>query len=151
MDADWDELRVIPHIGPLPNALSAPISTLAFDNSQELLWLGSQYGRVMSCYGPELAKYTSHKGHPNDDVRQIIFHEKGVITLSAHHVHMSQRTGPTVWHLTDTNFVDLRCMSFTTKDSSELLVAGAQDYMFKIDVERGQILETVGNWRTDLN
>jgi hypothetical protein len=43
----------------------------------------------------------------------------------------------------DTNFKDLRCMSFTSKNANEVLVAGQQDTMFKIDVEKGTIVETV--------
>ena len=35
-------------------------------------------------------------------------------------------------------------MSYTAKGANELLVAGIQDQMFKIDVERGQITEYVG-------
>lgn len=43
----------------------------------------------------------------------------------------------------DTNFRDLQCMSFTSKSANEVLVAGQQDTMFKIDVEKGTIVETV--------
>ena len=38
---------------------------------------------------------------------------------------------------------DLRCMSFTSKGTSEILVAGCQEVMFKIDVEKGRIIEEV--------
>lgn len=38
---------------------------------------------------------------------------------------------------------DLRCMSFLGKDNSEILVAGCQNTMFKIDVEKGRVLEEV--------
>jgi len=41
------------------------------------------------------------------------------------------------------NMKDLRCMSFTSKGASEILVAGCQDVMFKIDVEKGRIMEEV--------
>jgi hypothetical protein len=34
-------------------------------------------------------------------------------------------------------------MSFTSKSANEVLVAGQQDTMFKIDVEKGMIIETV--------
>lgn len=34
-------------------------------------------------------------------------------------------------------------MSFTSKSANEVLVAGQQDTMFKIDVEKGAIVETV--------
>lgn len=41
------------------------------------------------------------------------------------------------------NMKDLRCMSFTSKGTLEILVAGCQDAMFKIDVEKGRIVEEV--------
>jgi PAB-dependent poly(A)-specific ribonuclease subunit 2 len=37
----------------------------------------------------------------------------------------------------------LRCMSFTSKGTSEILVAGEQDHMFVIDVEKGIVLKQV--------
>jgi len=38
---------------------------------------------------------------------------------------------------------DLRCMSFTTKDAREILVAGSQDVMFTINVDKGEIAKSV--------
>jgi hypothetical protein len=37
----------------------------------------------------------------------------------------------------------LRCMSFTSKGTSEILVAGEQDQMFVIDVEKGIVVKQV--------
>jgi hypothetical protein len=38
---------------------------------------------------------------------------------------------------------DLRCMSFTSRGSSEILIAGWQDQMFTIDVEKGTVTKQV--------
>jgi PAB-dependent poly(A)-specific ribonuclease subunit 2 len=38
---------------------------------------------------------------------------------------------------------ELRCMSYTSKGTSELLVAGLQDIMFTIDVEKGTVTKQV--------
>ena len=38
---------------------------------------------------------------------------------------------------------DLRCMSFTSKAANEILVAGLQDQMFTIDINKGEITKTV--------
>ena len=38
---------------------------------------------------------------------------------------------------------DLRCMSYLGKDNSTIIVAGCQDVMLKIDVEKGRIVEEV--------
>lgn len=43
---------------------------------------------------------------------------------------------------------DLRCMSFVGKEQNHLVVAGCQNGMLKIDVERGKILEIVCGLRT---
>ena len=43
--------------------------------------------------------------------------------------------------------VNLCCMSFLGKDSSEILVAGCQSTMYKIDVEKGIVLQEV-NFQT---
>lgn len=38
---------------------------------------------------------------------------------------------------------NLCCMSFLGKENSEILVAGIQNTMYKIDVERGQVTQEV--------
>lgn len=38
---------------------------------------------------------------------------------------------------------DLRCMSFTSKGTSEILLAGLQDTMFIIDIEKGTVSKQV--------
>jgi hypothetical protein len=43
----------------------------------------------------------------------------------------------------DPGFLDLQCMSYTSKGTHELLVAGNQNTMFKIDVDKGEITQTV--------
>jgi PAB-dependent poly(A)-specific ribonuclease subunit 2 len=81
------------------HGVPAPIAALAFDNSQELLWSGSEYGRVTSFYGTELTQYTAFKAG-DEPVRQIILHDKGVIALCSKSVHMAMRRGPPIWHIT---------------------------------------------------
>lgn len=39
--------------------------------------------------------------------------------------------------------IDLRCVGFLDKDNSQVLVAGCQSVMYKIDVEKGQIVQEV--------
>jgi hypothetical protein len=40
-------------------------------------------------------------------------------------------------------FKDLRCMNFTSKGTREILIAGCQEQMFKVDVEKGTVTEAV--------
>ncbi|KAL5366213.1 PAB-dependent poly(A)-specific ribonuclease subunit pan2 [Aspergillus floccosus] len=142
MEADWDELSRIPVPPPSPHALPTVATTVAFDDVMELLWVGNEYGRITSFYGPELQRYTSVRAHPVAEgiVRQILFHERGVISLSSRSVHMITRRGLTQWHVTHEEMVDLRCMSFTAQ-LNRVIVAGCQKVMFTIDIDKGVIVD----------
>ncbi|KAL2003678.1 hypothetical protein VTN02DRAFT_2828 [Thermoascus thermophilus] len=142
MEADWDEVSRIAVPPPGPHVLPTIATAVAFDDTQELLWAGNEYGRVTSFYGPELQRYTSVRAHPVTEgpVRQILFHDKGVISLSSKSVHMSSRRGLTQWHVTHQEMTDLRCMSFTAQ-TNKIIVAGCQRVMFIVDVEKGQIVD----------
>ncbi|CAO2655579.1 Nn.00g043820.m01.CDS01 [Neocucurbitaria sp. VM-36] len=145
MEADWDELAIAQLPPPGPHHPAVPISTFAFDTTQELLWTGNNHGRITSFYGPHLERYTSYRGHVVADgpVKQFLFTEKGIISVSKQSVHYSHRRGLTQWHLTSADFKDLKCMNFTSKGTREILVAGCQDQMFKVDVEKGIITDTL--------
>ncbi|EAU33798.1 conserved hypothetical protein [Aspergillus terreus NIH2624] len=142
MEADWDELSRIPVPPPSPHALPTVATTIAFDDVMELLWVGNEYGRITSFYGPELQRYTSVRAHPVAEgiVRQILFHERGVISLSSRSVHMITRRGLTQWHVAHEEMVDLRCMSFTAQ-LNRVIVAGCQKVMFTIDIDKGVIVD----------
>ncbi|EQL29647.1 poly(A)-specific ribonuclease [Blastomyces gilchristii] len=142
MDPDWDEVSRIAVPPSGPHVLPTVASTIAFDDTQELLWTGNEFGRVTSFYGPELQRYTSVKAHPASEgpVRQLLFHEKGVLSVSSKSVHLTSRRGLTIWHLSHEEMEDLRCMSFT-KQASRVIVAGCQPVMFHIDVDKGIIVE----------
>lgn len=83
---------------PGPHAVSTPVATFAFDNTQELLWAGNEFGRVTSFYGTELQQYTSFRAG-DGPVRQLLLHEKGVIALCSRSIHMATRRGPPIWHI----------------------------------------------------
>jgi PAB-dependent poly(A)-specific ribonuclease subunit 2 len=102
-------------------------------------------------------------------------HEKGVISLGPRGVHMAIRQGLCQWNIrydyqgnegggsmttvmelnhgeADTfwsrheNMKDLRCMGFTRKGSTEVLVGGWQDTIFVIDIIRGEVVREVSLW-----
>ncbi|KAF2792603.1 PAB-dependent poly(A)-specific ribonuclease-like protein subunit pan2 [Melanomma pulvis-pyrius CBS 109.77] len=145
MEADWDELAIVQLPPPGPHHPATQIATFAFDTTQELLWTGNEYGRVTSFYGPSLERYTSYRAHAATEgaVKQFLFTEKGILSISKQSAHYSIRRGITQWHLTSNEFTDLKCMNFTSKGTREILVAGCQDQMFKIDVEKGTITDTL--------
>lgn len=107
-----------------------------------MCWNFLLQGRVTSFYGPELQRYTSVRAHPVSEgmVRQIIFHDRGVISLSSKSVHMITRRGLTQWHISHEEMIDLRCMSFTAQ-TNRILVAGCQRAMFTIDIDKGTIVD----------
>ncbi|KAI1347977.1 PAB-dependent poly(A)-specific ribonuclease subunit PAN2 [Xylaria sp. FL0043] len=145
MDGDWDEVARIPFPPPGIRALPTPVTCLAFDITQELLWTGNEYGRVTSFYGAKLQQYTSFKAHSSQDggVLQILFNDKGVIALGARSVHMRNRRGLPLWSLRHDDLKEARCMSFTSKGTSEILVAGEQDKMLVIDTVKGEVTKQV--------
>ncbi|GAB1725462.1 hypothetical protein NU195Hw_g1870t1 [Hortaea werneckii] len=152
MEADWSETARLTLPGPSPNAPSTPITAFAFDTAQELLWTGNEYGRVTSFYGAELQKYTSFHGHAssssrsapgNAPVKQFLFCDKGVISVSPRSVHCASRKGLTQWHLALPDMLDLRCMSFTGRGTEEIVVGGCQPHLYRISIEKGTVLETL--------
>ncbi|GAB7329119.1 hypothetical protein MBLNU13_g00950t2 [Cladosporium sp. NU13] len=109
-------------------------------------------GRVTSFYGPELQKYTSYRGHVSRDqrtssnnvpVKQLLFCDRGVISVSHESVHLSSRRGLAQWHISLPDMENLRCMSFTGKGTDEIVVAGCQKQLYRIDVEKGTVTETL--------
>ncbi|KAL3422025.1 PAB-dependent poly(A)-specific ribonuclease subunit PAN2 [Phlyctema vagabunda] len=142
MDADWEEVARLALPPPGIHAVPTPIETASFDTHQELLWAGNGYGRVTSFYGTDLQRHTSFKAG-DGPVRRLLFHDKGVIALTARGVHMAMRRGSPLWHIAHDEMKDLRCMSYTSKGTAEILVAGVQDIMFVIDVDKGTITKQI--------
>ncbi|MCJ1380114.1 poly(A)-specific ribonuclease [Xylographa soralifera] len=135
---------------PPPDIASepTPATTVAFDTQQELLWVGNEYGRITSFYGSELRRYTSFWAHPSQprgdgEVKQLLFHDRGVVSVAATSVHLSSRRGLTQWHNATKAMRDLSCMSYMGKGNAFFVVAGCQNVMLKIDIERGRIVEEI--------
>ena len=80
---------------------------------------------------------------PQDLLLPGMAYDKGVIALGPTSIHMAMRRGPPIWHITNDEMKDLRCMSYTSKGASEILVAGLQDVMFTIDVDKGTVTKQV--------
>jgi len=91
-----------------------------------------------------------------------LFNDRGVMALGPKGVHMSLRRGPPIWDVRcalgqpccfdvegsplicrQPDMTDLYCMSFTSRGASEILVAGCQDTMFVIDVNKGETTKEV--------
>ena len=143
MEADWDEITriAVPPSGGL-QGLSGPATAIAFDDQQELLWVGNDQGRVTSFHGPELQRYSSVKAHAQEGpVKQLLLHERGVISLASRSLHLTSRRGLTQWHITHPQMTDLKCMTFI--QPGQLLLAGAQSVMLVVDAEKGEVVSEV--------
>ncbi|KAJ9628351.1 poly(A)-specific ribonuclease [Knufia peltigerae] len=140
MEADWDEITRIAVPSSGLHAIPTPASAVAFDDLQELVWVGNDQGRVTSFYGRDLQRYVSVKAHLGEGpVKQLLVHEKGIISLSTSSVHFITRRGLTQWHISHRLMNSLRCMTFAATNNL-ILVAGCQSTFFIIDIEKGQII-----------
>ncbi|KAL9110440.1 MAG: hypothetical protein Q9227_004984 [Pyrenula ochraceoflavens] len=79
-------------------------------------------------------------------VKQILFHESGVISVSPRSVHMNKRTAVCKWHTSHVQMVDLQCATFTS-NPDHILVAGYQPIMLLIDVISGNVIKEVPAYR----
>lgn len=65
------------------------------------------------------------------------------MSVSHESVHLSSRRGLAQWHISLPDMENLRCMSFTGKGTDEIVVAGCQKQLYRIDVEKGTVTETL--------
>ncbi|RUS20974.1 LOW QUALITY PROTEIN: hypothetical protein BC937DRAFT_93946 [Endogone sp. FLAS-F59071] len=136
MDNSWSEIRRVCDNDP-PTA--SPISAITLDPHQELVWVGNDRGRVVSYYANGLQRYTSFKTHIDQQVRQLLVNDRGVISLGQNSLQMRSRRGLVKWTINNEDTQNLRCMTTTTLPNSEILVAGQQDNMLVVNVGRGTI------------
>ncbi|ETN39586.1 uncharacterized protein HMPREF1541_05812 [Cyphellophora europaea CBS 101466] len=141
--SEWDEIA---RVGVPPSTINnihnipSPATAVIFDDSQELIWLGTNDGRVVSYHGPEVRKYTSVRAHIDEGkVHQLLPHERGILSISTTSVHLINRRGPALWHISHPQMINLRCMCITN-NPNHLLVAGTQSLFFIIDIEKGSIV-----------
>ncbi|GAB5593792.1 poly(A)-specific ribonuclease [Umbelopsis nana] len=137
MESQWTEVHRT--CDNDPNKIS-PISSLVWDPYQDLLWAGNDKGRVSSYYAPEgLQRYTSFKGHADQQIRQIALNERGIVSLSSNSLQMRNRRGIVKWNISNDDTRDLHCMTTSTLGNNELLVAGQQDELLVVNVNYGSI------------
>lgn len=106
---------------------------MAFDNSQNLLWLGNQYGQTSSLYDSQLRRYTSFKTF-SSSVYQVLTQEKFVISLGANGIKFNNRRGLLKHDLSEKFMKSLTCMQFG-KDTRELMVGGNEDELLKVNLD----------------
>ncbi|ORX52131.1 hypothetical protein BCR36DRAFT_582638 [Piromyces finnis] len=120
-----------------------PVSALSFDAYEELLWCGSELGRLSSYFYNEgqFMNYTSFKSH-NSQVRQILSTDAGVFSLSSGNIRLTSRRGLQKWDYTPETIKDFYCMSFT-ENPSEIVIGGSIDSLLIMNVNRGAITNKI--------
>ena len=94
-------------------------------------------------------------------VKQVLPCDRGILSIGARSVHLAERRGRNIWHLTyvlgpllihkqvanvffsHPYFEDLRCVCLSPNSSTEAIAAGCQEQMFRVDLEKGQVSEVV--------
>ena len=71
---------------------------------------------------------------------QLLFNERGVISLAAQSVHFMIRRGLNQWHTVHPSITRLTCMVFLEKRAT-ILVAGSQETMLKLDLAKGTVID----------
>ncbi|XP_015791797.1 PAN2-PAN3 deadenylation complex catalytic subunit PAN2 isoform X3 [Tetranychus urticae] len=110
------------------------VSALAFDNMEELLWMGNTGSHVTSYYGYTLQKYTSFQVHSVNDIRSLLTADFGLLSLTQNTLRLNIRRGLTLFTHSSELLKDMQAM--TILPSGLVLIGGQQKQLIEFDLER---------------
>lgn len=110
------------------------VSALAFDNVEELLWMGNAGSHVTSYYGYQLQRYTSFQVHSINDIRSLLTGDFGLLSLTSNTLRLSIRRGLTLFNHASELLRDMQTMSLLP--SGLILMGGQQKMLIEFDLER---------------
>lgn len=112
------------------------ISSILFDDSTDLLWVGDSKGRVSSYNGSILSSYTSFHGSTTS-VQQMMNNNRGILALGQKNLNLNTRNGLCKLSVSAksvcdgfidiNNFHSFEAMTYTWNSSSSILLGGKMD------------------------
>lgn len=108
------------------------VSTLSFDTFEELLWIGNQGGHMTSYSSAELQKYTSFQVHVSNEVRAIVPHDAGILSLTSNSLRMSARRGLPIFNHCSENLQNMQCMVMSPQGT--LFMGGHHNNLIELDL-----------------
>ncbi|KAI9104701.1 ubiquitin carboxyl-terminal hydrolase-domain-containing protein [Phlyctochytrium arcticum] len=138
MSQNWSEVQQVGLGTPAHPVL--PLSAIAFDPYEELLWAGGENGQISSLFvgTEELSRYTAFPGH-GARVQRLLIHDQGVFSIGGVNVRHNHRRGLVKWNFCLENNQSPLDMCFTNT-SSELFVSISGKGLMTINFFRGNLI-----------
>ncbi|CAF1407112.1 unnamed protein product, partial [Didymodactylos carnosus] len=120
------------------------ITATEFDNAQELLWAGSNEGRVVSYFGCELRKYTAFRVSTTSEVRQISSLTEGPLILTSDSLSLYTRQGLNIFQHKAPYLDNMQCMLMpSSHKQKKIYIGGYSGTLCEMDFDKKQLLRQV--------
>eukprot|EP00002_Diphylleia_rotans_P036131 TRINITY_DN7932_c0_g1_i4.p1 TRINITY_DN7932_c0_g1~~TRINITY_DN7932_c0_g1_i4.p1 ORF type:complete len:1142 (+),score=203.09 TRINITY_DN7932_c0_g1_i4:256-3681(+) len=122
-------------------AAEYPLSAVAFDPYEELLWMGCESGRVGSFSAASLLRYSSVQAHIVPVVK-IFPSVDSVMTVSSNEIKFLTRGGVTLSTIINEQMYDVQDACFSNPHEPHLLLAGVtRESMIELDLTTSSIVK----------
>ncbi|CAF1323566.1 unnamed protein product [Rotaria sordida] len=120
------------------------ITATEFDIAQELLWAGSNEGRVASFYGCELRKYTGFRVSTTSDIRSILSITEGPLILTSDSLSLYTRQGLNIFHHRAPYLDNMQCMLMPqSHKQKKIYIGGYGGQLCEMDFDKKTLLRQV--------